>query len=302
MQADHQAFVEPLGACRPDIILAHHLEQAGAPHAGDIGGLAEAEHDRRADHQLQVGHGIGEQGRAGHRRPVAEPEQQGEHDQHAHPEARHRQEQDADEARQAVGDAVGPERAHDRHRDADHPRQYHRDQGDLGGQRTAPQDHVGNAFGAKERAAEIAAQDILHPGQVLHPERVAQTELRHVVGAILVAELGEAFRPEDRDQRIAGQDAHHHEDHDRDGHDRQRPEAQAPGDVAIHGAACGGVAAGRSSSVASQSRPFWPVVLGPHHRASPGAEATQDRHKAKGSLHIAFLRSLYAVPSIPETL
>ena len=44
---------------------------------------------------------------------------------------------------------------------ADDPRQHHRQQGDLGGQRAAPQDHLGDALGAEERAPEIAGQDVL---------------------------------------------------------------------------------------------------------------------------------------------
>ena len=40
-------------------------------------------------------------------------------------------------------------------------------EGDLRGERPAPQDHLGHAFGAEERAAEVAARDILRPRPVL---------------------------------------------------------------------------------------------------------------------------------------
>ena len=49
---------------------------------------------------------------------------------------------------------------------------------------------------------------------------------RHVAGALGLAELGEAFRAEDRDQRIAGQDAQHDEHDDRNADHRQRPEGR----------------------------------------------------------------------------
>ena len=105
---------------------------------------------------------------------------------------------------------------------------------DFRGQRPAAQDHLADAFGAEERAAEIAAGDVSDPGEILHHERVAQPELRHVVGALRFAELGKAFRAEDGDQRIAGQDAQDHEDDDRDADHRQRAEGQSADDVAVH--------------------------------------------------------------------
>jgi hypothetical protein len=46
-------------------------------------------------------------------------------------------------------------------------------------------------------------------------ERPKLPKLGHVARAFLVGELGEALGPEDRDQRIAGQDSHDDEDHDR---------------------------------------------------------------------------------------
>jgi hypothetical protein len=99
---------------------------------------------------------------------------------------------------------------------------------------TAPQEHVGDALGAEEGAAEIALGDVLHPGEVLHPERVAEAQLAHVVGALFVGKLGEALRPEDSDQGVARQDAHDHEHHDRHADHGQRPKHQSAGDVAIH--------------------------------------------------------------------
>ena len=86
----------------------------------------------------------------------------------------------------------------------------------------------------KNERPKIAAQDVLHPVQVLHPQRVAQAEVSHVVRALVLGELGEALGAEDRDQRIAGQDTHHDEDHDRDADHRNHPEGEPTDDVAVH--------------------------------------------------------------------
>ena len=40
---------------------------------------------------------------------------------------------------------------------------------DLGGERSAPQDHVGDAFGAEEGAAEVAAQRCPSPRRGIAP-------------------------------------------------------------------------------------------------------------------------------------
>src|SRR6185312_12652588 len=191
--------------------------------------------DRRSDDDLQVGDRIDHQRYVGERRAVAEPEQQTEHDQHADPEAGHGQEQDAEEARDIVAEAVGAQRADDGDGNADDPRQYHRERGDLGGERSAPQQHVGDAFGTEERPAEIAVEDVADPASVLHNQRIAEAQLLHVAGALLDGEFGQAFRPEDGDEGIARQDTQHHEHQDRHGNDRDRTKGQTTGDVTVHG-------------------------------------------------------------------
>src|SRR6266481_2523334 len=91
-------------------------------------------------------------------------------------------------------------------------------------QRPAPQDHLGDAFGAEERMPEAAARDIPDPAQVLHDQRVAQTELRHITGALSFAELGVALRAEDRHERVARQNPQHEEDDDRNADHGERAE------------------------------------------------------------------------------
>ena len=235
MQADDKAARETLGAGGAHVILANDFEEARARHPRDVSGLPQAQHDRRADDDLKIVPRIGEQRGAGHRGAIAEPEQAGQDDQHAEPETRDREEQDREKARDVVAEAVGPKRADDRHRDPDDPRQDDRDQRDLGGQRTAPQQHVGDALGAEKGAAEVAAHDVAEPMEVLHDEWIAETEIGHVAGALGLGQLGEALGAKNRDKRIPRQDPQDGEDNDRDAEDRQPAEYQPPHDIAVHG-------------------------------------------------------------------
>ena len=81
---------------------------------------------------------------------------------------------------------------------------------------------------------KTAAEDLTHPTKILHDQRIAQAELRHVAGTRLRRELGEAFRAEDGDQRIAWQHAQHEEHDDRDADHRDRTEGETTQDVAVH--------------------------------------------------------------------
>ena len=81
----------------------------------------------------------------------------------------------------------------------------------------------------------------LDPAQVLHHSGIAQAELRHVAGALFLGELGQALRAEDRDQWIAGQDAHHHEDDDRYADHGKRAERKPARNVAVQGASLSGL-------------------------------------------------------------
>ena len=83
--------------------------------------------------------------------------------------------------------------------------------------------------------AEAAGGDVAQPVQVLHDKRIAEPELRHVAGAIGLAELGEALGAEDRDQRVARQHPQDHEDDERDAEHGQRAEGQATNNVVEHG-------------------------------------------------------------------
>src|SRR5436305_1818894 len=71
--------------------------------------------------------------------------------------------------------------------------------------------------------------------EVLHDERIAETEIGHVAGALDVRELGEAFGAKNRDERVARQDPQDGENDDRDAEDRQPTEYQPPHDIAVHG-------------------------------------------------------------------
>ena len=51
---DHQLLGQPLGAGRPDVVVAQHLQQRRARHPHDLGRDHRPQHDRRQDHLLQV--------------------------------------------------------------------------------------------------------------------------------------------------------------------------------------------------------------------------------------------------------
>ena len=72
--------------------------------------------------------------------------------------------------------------------------------------------------------AEIAANDVPHPAEVLHHQRVAQPKLRHIAGAVRRAQFGEPLHAEDGNKRVARQDAQDHEDQHRDGEDGHHAE------------------------------------------------------------------------------
>src|SRR2546427_3780144 len=98
---------------RPHEVLADDLEQTGPRHPRDIGALSEPEDEGGADHDLEVLPRALPEVDDHDRRLVAEPEQRGQHDQHAEPEARDGDEEDRQRARDAVGHAVRLERAQD---------------------------------------------------------------------------------------------------------------------------------------------------------------------------------------------
>src|SRR5207248_11236930 len=94
--------------------------------------------------------------------------------------------------------------------------------------------HVGDALGAEKGAAEIAAHDVAEPMEILHDERIAETEIGHVAGALDLGEFGEALGAKNRDKRVARQDPQDGEDDDRDPEHRQPAEHQPPHDIAVH--------------------------------------------------------------------
>ena len=178
---------------------------------------------------------IGEERHVGERRAIAEAEQQPEHDQHRQPEAGHREEQDADEARDVVAEAVRPQRADDGDGNADQPRQHDRDMPAISAV-SGPRRAIMSAT-LSERKKEWPRLPLrMSPIQrkVLHHQRIAQTKLRHVAGARLGRELGEALGAEDRDQRIARQDAQHEEHDDGNAEYRDRTEGETTQDIAVH--------------------------------------------------------------------
>jgi hypothetical protein len=204
--------------------LQDDFEQARARHAGDVGALAQAQHDGGPDDELEVRPRVLPQVHDDERGLVVEPEERGEDDQHPEPESRDCEEQDRGRACHVVGQAVRAEGADDADGQPDHPRDQHGHEGDLGAERPAVQDQLRHLVAAEERPAEAAGRDVAHPARVLHGQRVAEPEVLHDPGAIAGGELREALQPEHGDERVARQDPQH--DEDDQGHPDQGRDAE----------------------------------------------------------------------------
>ena len=215
MAHDDQPLSQPLGARRAHEILADHLEQARARHPRDVGALSEAEDDGGADDDLKVLPGILPQVHDHDRRLVTEPEQRGEHDQHAEPEAGDRDEEDRQRAREAVGQAVGLERAQDADGQADEPGDDQREHADLSADRSTMRNQLGHGVAAEEGLAEATGRDVPQPVHVLHRQRVAEAEVGHDAYAVGRRHARMAFDAEDGHQRVAGENTQDDEDAER---------------------------------------------------------------------------------------
>jgi hypothetical protein len=106
---------------------------------------------------------------------------------------------------------------------------------DFRGQRSAAQDHVGNAFITEKGFSEFATRDLTDPCEVLHDQRIAQPEFLHEMRAVGLAQLGETLRTENCGQRIARHDTHHQKDDDGNTHDCNRAKGETAEDIRIHG-------------------------------------------------------------------
>ena len=219
---DHQPLDQPFRPGRAHVVLPDDFEQAGARHPRDVRPLAEPQDHGRPDDDLEVRPRVLPE--VDHRdgRFVAEPEERGQHHEHAQPEPRDRDEEDRQRSGHVVGQAVGPERADEAHGEPHQPRDDERHEGDLGAERPAVQDHVGDLLAPEERLAEAARGDVAEPAQVLDGQRITEPEIGHQLRSIARAELGESLHPEHGHQGIAGQNPEDHEHDQRNADQRAR--------------------------------------------------------------------------------
>src|SRR5262245_9848432 len=99
MAYNHEPFEQPFRTGRPYIILTNDLEEGGARHAGNVRRLLQPEDYSRPDDQLQIRPWVFPDMDDRQRRLIVEPEQQGQHDEHAEPETWDGQEENRHHAR-----------------------------------------------------------------------------------------------------------------------------------------------------------------------------------------------------------
>src|SRR5712692_11348431 len=102
MADNHEPFEQPFGTGRAHIILTNDLEEGGTCHAGNIRCLPQSQDYCWPNDQLEVRPWILPNMHDRQRRLVVEPEEQGEHDKHAEPEAWDGQEEDGHHSGPAV--------------------------------------------------------------------------------------------------------------------------------------------------------------------------------------------------------
>src|SRR2546430_15737288 len=163
------------------------------------------EHHRGADDDLEVLPGVLPDVDDHDRRLVAEPEEEGQDDQHPEPEARDGDEENRQRPRDAVRDAVGPERAQDAHGEPDQPGDDEGEHADLGADRTAVQDQFRHGIAPEERSAEAAGADVHEPAAVLDGQGSAEPEVGHDPYAIRCRHPRVALHAEDGHERVARQ-------------------------------------------------------------------------------------------------
>jgi hypothetical protein len=86
----------------------------------------------------------------------------------------------------------------------------------------------------KNDFAELPARDVALPVDVLHRKRVAEAEVGHDPRVIRRRHLVVALHTKNGHQRIAGQDAEHHEDDQRDPDHGAQGEERPPQQIFLH--------------------------------------------------------------------
>ncbi len=167
-------------------------------------------------------------------RLVPEPEEQREHDEHPEPETGDGDEEDGERAGHVVDDAVGLDRAQDADGEADEPRHDEREEADLGADRPAVEDELGDRVAAKERLAELPRGDVPEPVKVLERERVGEAEIVHDLDAVRRRHPRVTLHAKDGHQRVAGQDAQHDEDDQRHPNEGRQGKQRPPDEIFAH--------------------------------------------------------------------
>jgi hypothetical protein len=180
---------------------------------------------------------------AGDRRP-AEPDREGEDQQQAPPEDRHRVAGERCAHHRVVPGGVALHRGDDSGGKADRQGEQHGDERQLERGREARREFGEDRLVRDRRQTEVAVQCLPDVVTVLHRQRSVEPEL---VEQPLVALLGHAALARKGFDRIAGNEADQREDEQRDAEEGRHDEGDAPEEEGKH-------AAGRAGPVPATGR------------------------------------------------
>ncbi|KAG1443388.1 hypothetical protein G6F57_018112 [Rhizopus arrhizus] len=216
MLQDDLAFRQALGPRRAHVVVAQHVQHAGADEAGDQRGIHQAQHHggqdqvRQARGQRCIGAAI-----ARHGQP-AQLHRENLHQQQAQPEARHAGGEHRERQHRLIQRGAAFDGGQDPHRQRDgagdqerHQRQQDRRFRAVGQRRQHGLVH-------EDGLAQVALRQLAQPRQVLDRHGLVQPQLRAQRGDVLLAGLrtqhhrgGVARRDADDDEHDGRDDEHH---------------------------------------------------------------------------------------------
>ena len=176
MPAHDEARPHALGAGGADVVLAHHLEQRGAHHAGGDRGVAIADRGGGPDRHGQVGDRVLPERHVADLGQPVEQRQQRQNDQHAQPERRDGKARDRHHPHDVIDPGVAVKRRDGAEGDGDEHGDEARHQGDLEGDRHADGDLLGDRLAGPQRLAEVEAGEAGHVVEELRVERLVEPQ------------------------------------------------------------------------------------------------------------------------------
>ena len=175
---DHPHGMKALGAGGAHVVLANHIEHAGAGQPDDERRVRGRERDGRQQQVAQVGEASLAEDRGIAR--ARQPAQRGREDQYqvqAHPEGRNRRREHGGARQALVEPASVADRGHHSNRKSEDDDPHHRHEGQQDAGLQPVDDQIQHRGLKEDRLSEIAPGDGLEPSQVLGHHGLVQTHL-----------------------------------------------------------------------------------------------------------------------------